>query len=158
MDAEIIQRWIRNLGRTYDALVADGTIPNRPLTELYEGRDWLTLHVEDGIELSFWSETKRFETLYIGLLKSTPSTTVYGGELPKPFVPGMTRSSVYASFGEPMESKGPIKMPAPLGQTGGWDAYRLDPATQPNRKVVFQYTQSLTVKTLVFSLIDRGHD
>jgi hypothetical protein len=38
MNAETIERWISSIGRTYDALVAEGVIPNQPLTELYQGR------------------------------------------------------------------------------------------------------------------------
>ncbi|MDR9863568.1 MULTISPECIES: DUF6392 family protein [Pseudomonas] len=158
MDAATIERWILSLGRPYDAMVAEGVIPNMPLQQLYKGRDWLDIEPEDGLELSFWAETKRLEAVYITLLKTTPSTVPYQGELPKPFVPAMSQAQVRANFCEPMDSKGPIKMPQPMGMTGGWDAYRLDPASHPNIKVAFQYTASLMVDTLVFTLIDKGHD
>lgn len=158
MDAKTIERWIKNLGQTYDTLVAKGVIPNQPLQELYPDRDLLDIIIAPGLSMSFWAETKRFETLFITLLKTTPSTAEYKGELPKPFAPVMSQSEVRANFGEPMVSKGPVKMPQPMGMTGGWDAYRLDPVTHPNTKVVFQYTATLAVNTLVFSLIDKGHD
>lgn len=158
MDAKTIEHWIKSLGRRYDVLVAEGVIPNQPLQELYPGRDLLDIIIAPGLSMSFWAETKRFETLFITLLKTTPSTTEYKGELPKPFAPVMSQSEVRANFGEPMASKGPVKMPQPMGMTGGWDAYWLDPVTHPNIKVVFQYTATLTVNTLVFSLIDKGHD
>ncbi len=158
MDAKTIERWIKNLGGRYDVLVAEGVIPNQPLQELYPGRDLLDIIIAPGLSMSFWAQTKRFETLFITLLKTTPSTTEYKGELPKPFAPVMSRSEVRANFGEPMASKGPVKMPQPMGMTGGWDAYRLDPVTHPNVKVVFQYTATLTVNTLVFSLIAKAHD
>lgn len=157
MDAATIERWIKNLGQPYDALIAEGVIPNMPLQELYKGRDWIDIEPADGLELSFWAETKRFERLFITLLKTTPSTVAYKGELPKPFAPVMSQAEVRANFGEPMESQGPTKLPLNT-MTGGWDAYRLDPATHPKMKVVFQYTAALMVDTLVFSLIDRGHD
>jgi hypothetical protein len=108
--------------------------------------------------MSFWAETKRFETLFITLLKTTPSTAAYQGELPKPFSTVTRQSDVRVHFGEPMASKGPVKMPQPMGLTGGWDAYFLDPITHPNKKVVFQYTATGEVNTLVFSLINKGHD
>lgn len=157
MDAKTIERWISNLGRPYGTLVAEGVIPNLPLKELYKGRDWLDIEPEDGLELSFWAGTKCLETLYITLLKTTPSTVEYKGELPKPFAPVMAQSGVRATFGEPIESKGPMKLPN-IGMVGGFDAYTLDPATHPNMKVSFQYTITMQVKTLVFSLIDRDHD
>lgn len=158
MNSAIIESWIKNIGRPYDALVSEGVIPNQPLTELYPGRDWLTLDVENGVELSFWAENKCFESLYFALLESTPGVIVYEGELPKPFARVMTQSGVHATFGKPNESKGPIKMPKPIGMTGGWDAYILDPVSHPNVKVVFQYAASMAVKTLVFTMIDKSHD
>lgn len=158
MDAKTIERWIKSLGRSYDALVADGVIPNQPLQELYEGRDRLHIEPEPGLALSFWAGTKRLETLFITLVKTTPSTIEYKGELPKPFISAMTKSGVHSNFGEPMESKGPVKMPQPMGMTGGWDSYRLDPVTHPNIKLIFKYTATMQVKTLVFTLIDTGHD
>lgn len=158
MDAATIERWIKSLGRPYGALTADGVIPNQPLQELYEGRDRLHIEPEPGLSLSFWAETKRLETLFITLVKTTPSTLEYKGELPKPFISTMTQSGVRSNFGEPMESKGPVKMPQPMGMTGGWDAYQLDSVTHPNIKLVFKYTTTMQVKTLVFTLINKGHD
>ncbi|MGX5221225.1 DUF6392 family protein [Pseudomonas segetis] len=158
MDAKTIEHWINSLGRSYDALVAEGVIPNQPLQELYPGRDLLDIIIAPGLSMSFWAETKCFETLFITLLKTTPSTVEYKGELPKPFVSTMTQSEVRTNFGEPMASKGPVKMPQPMGMTGGWDSYQLDPVTHPNTKVVFHYTAALSVSTLIFSLIDKGHD
>lgn len=158
MSISRIENWINNLGQEYDALITRNIIQNQPLMELYPGRDRLHLEPEIGIGLSFWAETKRFEALFITLLKSTPSTVEYKGELPKPYSIEMIQSDVHAIFGEPFESKGPIKMPQPMGQTGGWESYRLDPATHPNIKVVFQYTATMQVKTLVFTLIDKDHD
>ncbi len=157
MDAKIIESWIKNLGQPYGTLVAKGLIPNQPLQELYKGRDWLDIEPAPGLELSFWAETKRFERLFITLLSTVEGTTEYKGELPKPFAPVMSQSGVRAIFGEPMESQGPTKLPLNT-MVGGFDAYRLDPATHPNMKVSFQYTITMQVKTLVFSLIDRGHD
>jgi hypothetical protein len=69
----------------------------------------------------------------------------------------MSQPGVRATFGEPMESQGLTKLPLNT-MVGGFDAYRLDPDTYPNMKVSFQYTTTMQVKTLVFSLIDRGHD
>jgi hypothetical protein len=158
MDAKTIEKWIKNLGRDYDSLVAEGVIPNHPLQELYPGRDLLDMIIAPGLSMSFWSQTKKFETLFITLLKTTPSTSAYSGELPKAFVPPMTRHDVLVYFGEPMTSKAPVMMPQPVGMTGGWDAYVLSPESHPNVKVVFQYTATLAVNTLVFSLIDKGHD
>lgn len=152
-----IEEAISSLGRNYDDLVSLGVINGQPLKELYPGRDNLHLNPKPGISLSFWAESKRFEALFVTLKKTTPSTVEYKGCLPEPFTIEMTQSDVHANFGEPMESRGPIKMPEPMGQTGGWESYALDSTVYPGKKVVFQYTAAMEVKTLVFTLIDKGH-
>ncbi|KHK63118.1 DUF6392 family protein [Pseudomonas frederiksbergensis] len=148
---------IERIGTSHEVLVGQGVLPDQTLTEMYEGRDRLELELEPGIELEFWRETRRFETLFVTLMRTIPSMSKYEGELPIPYMLEMTQSDVHAIFGEPMASKGPIKMPVPIGMTGGWDSYPLDPELYPGKKVVFQYTQDMRVKTLVFTLIDKGH-
>jgi len=158
MSAETIENWIRALGSDYDELVAQGMIFNQPLQALYPDCDLLDIETEVGVSLTFWAETKRLETLFVTLKKTTPSTVEYKGALPVPFESAITQSDVHTAFGQPMESRGPIKMPKPMGQTGGWESYPLDPVMYPGKKVVFQYTSAMEVKTLVFTLIDKGHD
>jgi len=156
MDAATITRWIKNLGRPYDALVAEGSIPYRPLTELYKGRSWLTLKPGSGLELSFWAETKRLESIYITLIQTVEDQSVYSGALPQPFILEMDQAGVHATFGPPRESKGPMKLPN-LPPMGGYDAYTLDAATHPNAQAMFQYTADMKVDTLIFTPIDTGH-
>lgn len=158
MSAVTIEAWIKALGKNYDELLAQGVHFKRPPKALYPDCDLVDMAPEVGISLTFWAGTKRLETLFVTLKKSTPSTVEYKGELPAPYESEMTQSDVHALFGEPMESTGPIKMPQPMGQTGGWESYPLDPAIYPGKKVVFQYTAAMEVKTLVFTLIDKGHD
>ncbi|WP_312703375.1 DUF6392 family protein [Stutzerimonas nitrititolerans] len=157
MDAATITRWIKNLGRPYDALVAEEGIPNRPLTELYKGRDWLTLKPGNGLELSFWIETKRLESIYITLIQTVDDQPVYQGELPQSFALEMDQASVRRTFGQPRESKGPMKLPN-LPPMGGYDVCTLDAATHPNVQAMFQYTADMKVDTLIFTLIDTGRD
>jgi hypothetical protein len=152
-----IEEAIGGLGQSYDELVRLGVIDGQPLKELYPGRDNLHLTPAHGISMSFWADSKRFEALFVTLRKTTPSTIEYEGYLPEPFTSGMAQSDVHETFGEPMEARGPIRMPEPMGQTGGWESYQLDPAFYPGIKVVFQYTAAMEVKTLVFTLIDKGH-
>ena len=148
---------IERIGTSHEVLVGQGVLPDQTLTEMYEGRDRLELELEPGIELEFWRETRRLETLFVTLIRTTPSTKEYKGELPALYMAQMTQSDVHAMFGKPMASKGPIKMPVPIGMTGGGDSYPLDPERYPGKKVIFQYTQDMRVKTLVFTLIDKGH-
>lgn len=157
MNAETIDGLVKSLGMTYDVLIMEGLIPNQPLQALYDGRDRLHMEPTPGLSLSFWAETKRFEALFITLMKSTPSTVEYRGELPKPFIPVMNKSDIRSDFGDPVQTSGPIKMPQPLGITGGWDAYLLEPSRYPNTKLIFKYGPTLRVKTLLFTLVDTGH-
>lgn len=43
MGVVTIERWIKHLGWFYEDLIFHGIIPGLPLTELYSGRDWLSL-------------------------------------------------------------------------------------------------------------------
>lgn len=157
MSAMTIERWINHLGSFYDDLIADSVIPNLPLIELYKGRDGLSLKKPArGLELSFWADTKRYERLFITLRSTVEGTTEYEGELPKPFALLTSKSEVRAAFGAPMESQGLTKLPLDT-MLGGFDTYSLDQINYSNLKVSFQYTSSMQVKTLVFSLINRGH-
>lgn len=157
MNAATIEGWIKNLGRSYDSLVTEKVAPNMPLQELYKGRDWLDIEPADGLELSFKAKTKRLETIHVVLMSTMEGVTEYKGELPKPFVLAMNQSEVRANFGVPMESKGPTKLPMNTS-IGGWDAYQLDKNTHPNAKVIFTYADTMQVKTISFTLIDKGED
>jgi hypothetical protein len=158
MSAVSISTWISKLGESYDVLIDRDQILGEKLQELYPGRDLLHIDLEAGLNLSFWAETKQFEAFFITLKKVMPGIIEYTGELPPPYSSKMTQADVHSIFGQPMESRGPIKMPKPMGQTGGWESYPLDPVIYPGKKVVFQYTAAMEVKTLVFTLIDEGHD
>lgn len=158
MNTVSITTWIRKLGDSYDDLIVQGLIGDAVLRELYPGRDLLDMDPQAGLNLCFWAKTKRLETLFVTLKSTMPEIEEYLGGLPEPYRREMTQSDVHDHFGEPSESKGPIKMPEPMGQTGGWESYLLDSDMYPGKKVVFQYTATMEVKTLVFTLIDKGHD
>lgn len=151
MDATMIALWIKNLGRPYDSLVSEGIIPSMPLQELYNGRDWLDIEPEEGVELSFAAESKRLESLYIILIQAVEGQSIYRGELPTPLALSMSRADVKAAFGVPWESKGPTNLPLNR-KTGGWDAYELESSVYPNAKLIFKYAENCRVNTLVFTL------
>ncbi|WP_248742871.1 MULTISPECIES: DUF6392 family protein [unclassified Pseudomonas] len=152
-----VNKLMLGLGENYEQLLAkDFFTESCKLDALYPGCDLLDVELEAGVSLTFFEETKRFEALFITLKKTTPSTIAYQGELPVPYKLSMDQGCVHALFGRAVESRGPIKMPEPMGQTGGWESYPLDQKTYPGLKVVFQYTADMQVKTLVFTLIDKG--
>lgn len=153
MDAKTIERWIKSLGLPYSTLIARGIIPDQPLTELYSGRDWLTMKPENGVELSFRADTRCFERLFITLIRTVDDQTVYHGELTQHMAPMMTQSGVRTTFGTPSETGGPRRIPI-LGMVGGHDAYPLETAMNPHGRIVFQYAADMRVKTLLFALMD----
>lgn len=153
-----IQSLIGCLGEEFISLVGRQVIPARALKELYPGRDVLSMNLEPGLGLSFWAETMRLETIFITLIKTIPATAVYQGELFQPYTFDMSQAVVRSLQGEPFQHKGAVQLPEPIGWKGGWDDYRMDENLYPNTKVQFQYTADLKVNTLVFTLIDKGHD
>jgi hypothetical protein len=147
--------WINSLGMTHAEMVSKSVVPDEALLELFPGVDELYIEPAVGVEMNFWAETERYESLHFTLEKTTPSTVEYQGELPDPFGLCIDRSSVRALFGKPLESSGPVMMPEPRGQTGGWDFYALDPLVYPEIKVLFKYIASMKVSAIVFTLIEK---
>jgi len=157
MDAATINRWVRNLGCTYEQLVAEGVIPILPLRELYEGRDWLDMEPAPGVEMEFRADTKQLEKILFTLIPSQQGDPFYTGELPAPFVLKMNRKEVNSQLGTPIKSKGPGKLPGGLGMRGGWDTYHLAKNLHPSACIRFSYTSQMEVKTLAFVLLDPEH-
>lgn len=159
MDAAISQRWIQELGRTYDELVTEGVISNQPLKPMFDSSDNedLLQNPTAGVKLWFSVKTKCLEKVMITLVQ-TVGQPVYAGELPAPFTLNMDQTYVRGALGKPLESKAPFKLPGGLGTRGGSDTYYLDQESHPNIKVTLGYLENLVVNNISFSLIDKGHD
>lgn len=147
-----IEKLLGFLGKPYKDLVAEKIVTDTGLKEIYSGSDRLYILPEEGLELDFWADSKVFIELFITLKKTTPATTSYKGELPEIFFPGMDQEMVIDLFGEPASSRGPVRLPHPIGQTGGWASYIYDDELFPGVELQFQYTADMQVKTVVFSL------
>lgn len=160
MSSVDIGRLVRNLGRTYSELTREGVIEKQdliPFLKNNENEDLVHKPVP-GMELWFWADTMRLERIVITLIPRTADTPTYKGELPLPFVHQMTQLSIRAILGEPHKSKGPAKLPFPIGITGGWDAYGLDSSIHPNAEVAIQFLADKSACGLAFRLINKGHD
>lgn len=159
MDAVTINRLARGLGRTYEELLSEGVIQGIPVPLCSEGmNEDLILKPAPGIELWFWAESKRLERVVITLATLVEGDPLYTDELPTPFTHKMDQESVRALLGAPYQSKGPVKLPPPIGVTGGWDAYRLTQTFHPNAEIVVQYLGDKSAAGLAFELIDKDHD
>jgi len=155
MDAQTIKLWVKSLGLGFTELVTDGKIPNQPLVKSFEDSNWPTMHPVEGLELLFNDTTKSLEKILITLIP-TVGQPIYAAGLPAPFALRMNQQSVRSALGEPMESRGPVRLPGGLGMRGGWDAYRLPSELHPNAKVVISYLENFAVNNISFSLISSG--
>ena len=151
MKADEFDRVVGFLGRTHAELLAEQIIPDTPLLELYPESDRLYIEPEEGLELTFSADGKVFIEFFITLIKTTPSTIAYKGELPDMLFEGMDQEMVLDLFGAPEKSRDPVVLPLPIGQTGGWASYIYDDEIFPTVELVFQYTSEMKVDTVVFT-------
>lgn len=149
MNERQVESLIRGLGLHYDELNVEGVLTQGELVGL-EGLDWLVLDPEPGVEISFHADSKVFFRVNFSLRKTFPEEDIYLGELPEPFRLNMAQSEMHGVLGAPAYSSGPIKMPQPIGQTGGWESFSLDQKRFPDVMAVLQYTEQLEVCGLVF--------
>lgn len=157
MDAETINSLIKGLGHTYEKLLAEGLALGSSPTPLFpDGQNEdLIQKPAPGVELWFCAENRKLERIVITLSPIFNDDPVYEGELLKPFTRKMDQDGVRVLMGEPYQSKGPVKLPPPIGITGGWDAYRID---HTNAEVVVQYLKDKSACGLAFCLIEKGSD
>ncbi|WP_095102014.1 DUF6392 family protein [Pseudomonas sp. Irchel 3A5] len=155
MSASKIKSWINSLGQTHEYLMSESLVSDDEFLELFPGDDELYLEPQVGISMSFRAG---FQGLCITLRKSTPSTVEYTGELPRPYSLRMNQSDVHALLGKPMDSSGPVRMPQPMGQTGGWESYQSHSEINPNIRICFEYLESMEVSAIVFIPMNKDHD
>lgn len=156
-NAQAIELWIKNLGKSHSSLVNSNIIPALPLEHLYEDSQSLEVQPCSGIELSFWFETQRFEAIYIYLISQDPERfQPYSGPLPMPFDLLKKQKDVHTTLGSPFKSNGPmLEAETSSFKIGGWDFYELDSSLNPNCQVEFQYDGEMNVYLLSFSVFDK---
>lgn len=155
MNSQQMERLIKNLGCSYDALIANGVIDDLPLQDLYEDGESLEVEPAPGIELIFWPETLRFEGIYVTLkTDQSHEGRAFYGDLPGNFGSVFNQAQVHERFGEPIISKGILELQGT--GLGGWDTYQLEPNLHPAALVDFQYSTNLNVSRIFVSLIDRN--
>lgn len=151
MDSIEIPTFLTHLGVSHEELIEKNIIPDDDLIELFPGVGELFLEIVTGVDISFDPVTEKFQTLNVTLKQTTPSTVEYTGELPPPFKHNMTQEYVRASLGSPRHYSGPVKMPEPMGQTGGWESYHLNVPGLEGIELIVGYTESMEVEGLAFS-------
>ncbi|WP_241779046.1 DUF6392 family protein [Pseudomonas corrugata] len=150
-----MERLIKNLGCSYDALIANQVIDDLPLQDLYEDGESLEIEPVPGIELIFWPETLRFEVIYVTLQDDQyDNVPLFTGVLPAPFGLMSDQSQVHEALGEPMFSKSAMELQGT--DLCGWDTYQLHSHWHPAALVEFQYVKDMQIGKMLFSLIDRN--
>ena len=152
MKSEDLVSIITSLGKSHSELIAMGIVPNVLPSELFPGSETIYFELQDGVSMSFSPEGLVFIKLFLTLRKSVPSAVEYSGELPGRLVMEMNQEWVRNVFGTPKSTHGPVKLPQPIGLTGGWDIYPFDTSLLPGVDLVFKYTGDGWVKHLVFEL------
>ncbi|BBN55246.1 hypothetical protein TRE132_33710 [Pseudomonas chlororaphis subsp. aurantiaca] len=155
MNAVMIDKLVKNLGRTYPEMIASGMyLPGGPPTGIFEDSDTLSMAPESGLEMGFWASNLRFEIFFISLLESFEGASTYAGGLPYKLETRMSQQWVRSRFGEPFASRAPFKMPI-RGMTGGSDTYRIS-SMPKETQVVFKYNAEMEVEDVVFELNERS--
>ncbi|QHG67856.1 DUF6392 family protein [Pseudomonas putida] len=158
MNAQQLESYLDNLGRPHAELVAEGVVPAVDFIEVYPGAWTLYLEPVPGLYLCFWAENKQFESVIVSLAETATAKTVYKHKLPDPYVECVTRDVALNVLGEPFESKGPFKMPLPMGEVGGWDKFHLLDQKYPGIIALFKYDVAMNVTGVAFALEQTGFD
>lgn len=152
MNNSQVEQLVKSLGLRYDEVTAAGVHVHGELSGL-EGLDWLALEPEQGVEMSFHEESLVFYRMNFALKETYPGEQLYIGKLPSPFKSEMTQLEMRPILGDPLYSSGPLKMPQPIGQAGGWESFYINQELFSGVENVLQYTASNEMCGLVFSLL-----
>ncbi|QBF24349.1 hypothetical protein EXN22_01135 [Pseudomonas tructae] len=142
-----VHEWIARLGTHRDELVDQGILPDRPLDYLFYGHDTLSVVVEPGLELGFSASPEVLSCIHVTILSTLSNELPYSGELPERLQDVLTQKAVGRA---PYRSQPAVRMPLPLGETGGWDAFIYDGTRSPSVSVMLQYTNDLNVCDMAF--------
>lgn len=161
MNANQITKLINSLGMAHDRLVKEGTIPDEPLSFLFEGEETLGLDLEPGLELVFGSDSLRLEeiTFYFTDGSITHAAPMYLiDKLPIPYDKALNQELVHRAFGQPVSSSEPFTVKGTLYRIGASDRYQVEPSLHPNSWVEFHYTRELEVERIGFSIMETEPD
>jgi len=105
---------------------------------------------ERGVNYEFDAETKILQAVLVAIKSRVEGEPEYKGELSSPY-DCFTKDTVRKIWGEPIECKGELVVPA-LGEYGGWDLYDLAGSGFENINIIYQYAVDLTVNGIVLAL------
>ncbi|MBC3411128.1 hypothetical protein HU720_07410 [Pseudomonas sp. SWRI51] len=147
-----LNAYLEHLGKTHVELIEHGVLDDSRLIEVYPGSLTLYRQPQAGLDLAFLAETKQLESVMYTLRKLVPEDVLFTGNLPEPYASCKKLDDVRDRFGAPHVSKGPLRLPDPLGEVGGWDGYTMTCEGREHLRVVFKYDADLTVFCISFGL------
>lgn len=152
MDTKQIEKLLRNLGYTYDALVSNGIIEKLELQKLYDTEETLEISLAPGVELVFWSETRRLEMIEFRL--DPNGECAFRAALPAPLNIISNQTDTRALLGRPLYSLSQMELLAT--ELYGWDTYQLDDKLHPEAFLEVQYDSGMNVSCIMISLMDKN--
>lgn len=156
MNIQELDSYLSRLGKSQDELIREDNSWLTDFVEVYPGALSVYLQPAPGLNLRFWAEDRRFESVIISIAPTATSKSVYQRKLPQPYDGCTTREQTLKFLGDPLETKGPFMMPLPMGKVGGWDKFELK--GHVGLVVIVKYDVDLNVIGLSFALRESGYD
>lgn len=154
MDQKEIEKLIRNLGYHYSAMVTNQIISESQPVHHYDDEDTAEVLLDNGIELVFWSETMRFESIVLSMQSTQARSSGLKDILPEPLNLVCSREDALKHLGAPVFSKSPLELVAL--EMFAWDLYQLKDSLHPEATLEIQYDKQMAVKTIIISLMDKN--
>lgn len=150
MNRTTVDTWIERIGHSHASLVTLGHLPNIPLKFIFLGQESETATPLPGLELEFSTEPLILKCVHVNVIRTIPQDQIYQGTLPDRLQGLATRKEVTERFGPSPMSQPPLRLPSPLGDTGGWDVFTWENTNNAPTFVMFQYNTELQVCDLAF--------
>jgi hypothetical protein len=154
MDQKEIEKLIRNLGYHYSAMVTNQIIGESQPVHHYDDEDTAEILLDNGIELVFWSETMRFESILLSMQSTRARSSRLKDVLPNPLNLVHSREDALKHLGTPILSKSPLELIAL--EMFAWDLYQLKDNLHPEATLEIQYDKAMAVHTIIISLMDKN--
>jgi hypothetical protein len=143
-----VNQWLIKLRKNYSELVEDGLDPELRRLRLFSGDDEFYLEPSTGVTYVFDAKGKVLKAVQVCMIKRVEEQPEFDGFLSMPYG-CLTQEVVRENWNNPVRSSGPVRLPSPIGQTGGWEIYSLASVGHENTEVIYQYTSDFKVSGVV---------
>ncbi|WP_152645381.1 hypothetical protein [Pseudomonas sp. 10-1B] len=150
MSQSTLEAWIERLGQQHSTLVANNDLSASPLAFVFIGQESETATPLPGLELEFSAGPLVLECVHVNLISRICQEQTYQGMLPDRLQGLSTRTEARDRLGPRRSSQPPLRMPLPLGDTGGWDVFAWKNTNNAPISIMCQYNTKLQVCDLAF--------